>query len=398
MATNTSTWIPALALWIVATLPFPARAAAPEPTDSVILSRSVVSAGDIGGLQRVMARARRGDPVTVAVIGGSITQGAKASSSEHRYGEKVAQWWREKFPAARIKFVNAGIGATGSDYGAMRFARDVLGSHPDFMVIEYAVNDSNSQDSAETLEGIVRQLLKQPNHPAASLLFMMNHRGGNAQEWLSKVGAHYRLPMVSYRDALWPEIEAGRLTWTDISPDEVHPNDRGMAEAARFVTARLDAALASLPASSEATRTGASPLPAPIFTDTFERTLLLEGDAMKPTANTGWAYDSGRKVWRSDQPGSVIEFELEGTTLFTMHQVIKQAMGRARVTVDSGAPRTLDGWFDQTWGGYRQSNRVARNLGAGKHRIRFELLQEKSEGSAGRLFEIMGLGAAGLVR
>ena len=61
--------------------------------------------------------------MTVAVIGGSITQGAKASSAEHRYGELVAQSWREKFPAALIKFVNAGIGATGSDYGAMRFAR-----------------------------------------------------------------------------------------------------------------------------------------------------------------------------------------------------------------------------------------------------------------------------------
>ena len=34
----------------------------------------------------------------------------------------------------------------------------------------------------------------------------MNNAGGNAQEWHGKVGEHYGLPMVSFRDALWPEV------------------------------------------------------------------------------------------------------------------------------------------------------------------------------------------------
>jgi hypothetical protein len=39
-------------------------------------------------------------------------------------------------------------------------------------VVEYAVNDPNTQASAETLEGLIRQILPQTNHPAVLLLFM----------------------------------------------------------------------------------------------------------------------------------------------------------------------------------------------------------------------------------
>ncbi len=384
------------ALLLGATLMTMAQAQPENAQDnaSEIVARSVVSQGDTARLQRVLAKARRGETITIGVIGGSITQGAKASKPELRYGDLIAQWWRAKFPNTTVKFVNAGIGATGSNYGALRLSRDLLGAQPDFVVVEYAVNDPNLQDAAETLEGIVRQLLKAPNQPAVLLLFMMNQSGNNAQEWHAKVGAHYNLPMVSYRDALWPEIEANRLTWRDISPDEVHPNDRGMADASLFVTSLIDGVLQPLPTDDKLPVIAA--VPAPRFSELYERTALFEAAAMQPVTNQGWTYDEQWKIWKSDQPSSVIEFDIEGTTIFTMHFVVKRGMGRAKVTVDGGAAKTLEGWFDQTWGGYRQTNRIAQNLAPGKHRVRFELLDEKNPGSDGHEFEIMGIGAAGL--
>ena len=36
-------------------------------------ARSLVSQGDLARLQQALAKARRGDPVTIGVIGGSIT-------------------------------------------------------------------------------------------------------------------------------------------------------------------------------------------------------------------------------------------------------------------------------------------------------------------------------------
>jgi lysophospholipase L1-like esterase len=355
---------------------------------------SLVSEGNLARLQRALARARRGETTTVAVIGGSITQGAKASKPENRYGNHIAAWWREKFPKTKIEFVNAGIGATGTNYGALRARRDLLSHQPDFVVVEYSVNDPALPPSAETMEGLLRQILRQPNQPAALLLFMMRKDGGNTQAWHGKVGKHYALPMVSFRDALWPEIQAGRLPWETLIADQVHPNDAGHACAAMFVTSLLEKVLKELPPDDRLA--AVAPVPAPLFTDLFEHTALFEAGDLQPRKNDGWTLDQKIHGWRSDKPGSVIEFEIEGRTIYAMHYVVRKAMGKAKAQVDAGEPVTLNGWFDQTWGGYRCSTVLARDLKPGPHRVRVELLEDKSPASEGHEFHLLGLGAAGV--
>jgi lysophospholipase L1-like esterase len=363
------------------------------PDEGALCARALTAKGDLARLHRQLDRARQGERIVVGVIGGSITQGAAASAPEKCYGNLVAAWWRQQFPGTKVKFVNAGIGATGSDYGALRARRDLLSQEPDFIIVEYAVNDGNKQTCAETLEGLLRQILKQPNQPAVLLLFMMHRDGHNAQEWFAKVGNHYRLPMVSYRDPLWAEIQAGRMTWADISPDEVHPNDRGHAYAARFITSFLDEAFRSLPASYAAASVPS--LPAPLLTDLFEHVTLIEADLLKPLASNDWSHYSRDDCWKSGQAGSTIEFEIEGRVIPTMHYALRAPMGRARVSVDGVETQDLEAWFDQTWGGYRKTRQVARDLAGGKHRVRFELLPEKHAQSDGHEFRILGLAAAG---
>lgn len=370
-------------------------AAGAEAVDvEALCPRSQVAPGDTARVQHVLAKARRGEKVTVAVIGGSITQGAKATTPEKRYGNLIAAWWRQAFPKASIEFFNAGIGATGSNYGALRAKRDLLGHRPDLVVVEYAVNDGNVKDSAETLEGLVRQMLAQPQQPAVLLLFTMHQGGGNAQEWHAKIGTHYHLPMVSFRDALWPAIQAKRLSWDTIEADSVHPNDFGHACAARFVTYRLEQVRKALLADDRLPAIG--PLPQPLMSDLFEHVSLLEGADLKPLRNDGWMLDEKNKCWRSDRPGSVIEFEMEGRVIDVIHLVVRHAMGRAKIQVDDGPAVVRDGWFDQTWGGYRANAIVARDLTPGRHRVRIELLNEKSPQSDGHEFCLYGIGAAGV--
>ena len=328
------------------------------------------------------------------MIGGSITAGARASSRERNYGGVLAQWWRQTFPKAKIELVNAGIGATGSNYGALRAERDLLARRPDFVVIEYGVNDPNTQASAETLEGLVRQVLKQPNQPAVVLLFMMNRSGGNAQEWHGKVGQHYRLPMLSFRDALWPEIQAGRLKWEEVEADMVHPNDRGHAYAARFITDLLAKLLKDLP--SDDKLPSIKPLPRPLLGDLFKQVALLEADTLQPVKNDGWAFDAKARCWKSDRPGSRIEFETAGRVILIMDWHIRGPMGKAKVQVDDRPALVRDAWYDQTWGGYRQTSELARDLAPGKHRVAFEILAERNPQSTGHEYRILGLGAAGV--
>ena len=133
-----------------------------------------------------------------------------------------------------------------------------------------------------------------------------------------------------------------------------------------------------------------------MFTDLYEHVALREAADLKPVKNEGWAFDAPTKSWRSDKPGSVVEFEMNGLAIYSMHFIVKQAMGKARMQADDAPPVIRDGWFDQTWGGYRSTQALARDLKPGPHRVRIELLAEKNPGSDGHEFRLLGLGAAGV--
>jgi lysophospholipase L1-like esterase len=369
--------------------------------DSEILKRGLVSLGDTARVQRVLAKARRGEKVVVSVIGGSITQGASASAEDRRYGNVMAAWWRATFPKAEIAFVNAGIGATGSDIGAHRARTHLLCHKPDFVVIEYAVNDGGIAIAAETLEGLVRQILKQPNQPAVMLLFTMTKTGDNVQDRHIPIGGHYGLPMVSFRDALWPEVKADRIKWTDIEADEVHPNDRGHRYCADLISMALGRVLADLPADAELPRPKA--VPAPKISDVFEHADFVNAATITPKRNEGWEVLKDHPFmgffgpgWKATATGSVLEFEVEGTAIGVLFWRIKGSTGMAEAQVDDLAPVKMDGWFGATWGGYTPYQLVARDLKPGKHTLRIRVLDEKNAESGGHEFRVQAIMRAGL--
>jgi len=374
-------------------------ARADEPKGPIVaspfLSRSVVDVGSPIRIRQALARARRGEPVTIGVIGGSITQGAKASTPDRRWGEQVGAWWRERFPQSQIRFVNAGIGATGSNLGAHRVQADLLAAKPDFVVAEYAVNDPDTPLTAETLEGLLRQILASPSQPGMMLLFTMSRGGNNCQARQIPVGKHYGLPMVSFRDAMWPEIEAGRMKWDDLIADEVHPNDVGHKLCADFVTAVLDDLLAHLP--EDAALLPISPLPEPLYTDLFQFTALHNAATLKPATNQGWTLEEKGPfgpVWVADAPGSILEYRLSGEQFTLIFHRIRKDMGRIKVTLDDLSPAVFDAWFSGTWGGYSAPGVLPR-VPNGEHRLRIELLADKAVESGGTHFVLQSILIAG---
>lgn len=375
----------------------PAADSPPEngnPSQEVI-ARSLVSSGDLSRLRGVIQKAERGEPITLGFIGGSITEGAKATIPEHRYVNLTASWWKETFPKANITVVNAGIGATNSIYASLRATRDLLSRQPDVVFVDFAVNDKSSPELAESYEGLIRQILVSPKRPAVVLLFMTRNDGVNAQEWQAKIGSLYHLPMVSYHDALWPEVQSGRIPWDQIGADYIHPNDTGHAYLARFI-AELVSKAKGEGASPASDTSAASSLPEPLISDAFQRTVLFEAADLKPSRNEGWQYDAEKKAWISSVPGSVIEFEVPGKKIFVMDYHLNAPMGRARLQVDDGKPVIREAWFEKTWGGYRDTVTLASGLPDGTHRVKVELLEEKNPNSTGHEFRILGLGGAGL--
>ena len=367
-----------------------------EDQVTAILERSLANPGDTARIQHVLDKARRGEKIVVGAIGGSITDGGHVGPDQ-RYGKRVTTWFQKTFPEIKARYVNAGVGATGSAWGALRAQRDLLKHNPDLVIVEFAVNEPNELASAESMEGLVRQILKHPNHPAVIMLFTMHKTGKNSQEWQGKVGMHYDVPMVSYRDALWPEIEAGRMRWDFVTKDSVHPNVKGHEYMARFVTHVLKNELQDLP--SKLALPAIKPLPQPLFTDLYEHVGLLDPKALEPVANEGWARgrtQKGEKCWKGSKPGSVIEFEIEGRGIALIVWNFRGPMGKARVQLDDLPPTEIDTWHKHRWGGMRVVHELARDLKPGKHRVRIEILEEKNPESTGHEVHLLGLGALGV--
>src|SRR5688500_1843855 len=93
------------------------------------------------GLGRTGALLRAGEPLTVAFVGGSVTNGAAASSEACSYRRRVSSWLAAQHPSGDVRDVNAALGGTGSVWGAFRAGREVLIHDPDLVFVEFAVND-----------------------------------------------------------------------------------------------------------------------------------------------------------------------------------------------------------------------------------------------------------------
>jgi len=364
------------------------EALAAEPaTTPAIRERGLVSPGDTARLAAVMAKARRGEEICVAAIGGSITAGGlQTKDPQNRYVVRVAAGFTQAFPQAKVRFVNAGIGGTNSLYGAMRVQRDVLSKQPDLVIVEYAVNDNHPVPMFwASYEGVLRQILRAPQQPAVVQLFFMQRQGQNAQETQHMLGRHYDLPMVSFRDAWWPELYSGRAQWETMYADVVHPNDTGHILASELLIALLEKAKALPEHGAERTA-----LPAPMISDLFIDCRYAQNTDLKPSTNSGWTTNADKSKWESPAEGGTIEFTFDGELLFLGYEIDAEAEPLASYRIDGGESRPLK----------RNPNRLplAEGLKPGTHTIRIELASAASRQVPNAKVRIWSLGAAGKTR
>ena len=219
------------------------------------LKECEVSLGNNLRLKNVIERALKGEQITIGTVGGSITEGAAASSYEECWAMRFAAKFGQTFGTgngSNVALVNSGVGGTPSPFGYMRYGRDILArvpeadpdGYPDLVVIEYAVNDWAEPTKCRCYESMVREILEQPNAPAVILLFSVRSDGWNVQNDLQKIGERYDLLMVSVRDGLYRHLDKD-FPKKNFYRDEYHPNSAGhgmMADA--LMQAVSDAAAA----------------------------------------------------------------------------------------------------------------------------------------------------------
>ena len=204
-----------------------------------MISKSLLNPGNNRRVKAAIDRARKGEDVTIAFIGGSITEGAAAKPAHTEcYGYRSYAKFKEMFGkngGENVHYIKAGVGGTPSELGTIRYDRDILRDgkvKPDIVVVEFAVNDAGDETNGVCYESLILNILSAENKPAVILLFSVFVDGWNLQERLSPVGRHYNLPMVSLSDAVVEQFrltkeEGNIITKRQFFYDVFHPTNDG---------------------------------------------------------------------------------------------------------------------------------------------------------------------------
>ncbi len=364
--------------------------------------QSIANVGDFSRIAAVMRKAAAGGHIVLGAIGGSITQGCGTSNEQEKpYINLVAHWWREKFPHADVALVNAGIGATDSQYGVHRVQQHLLCYDPDFVIVEFSVNDSVRAPLQETYEGLLRRIL---SHPTCPGVMMMNtfcyDSGDNAQEMHNVVGRHYQLPIVSVRDAVYPLVKSGALDAKTIAPDLLHPNDDGQRLQADLLIHLLEKIYAVYDKQPQPVLE----LPAPYTTDRYEDAVLLDNTEIQPDYLGGWQEDTTPKEdirdifkcgWEAKETGAPLRFTVRAGYLSIQYRkTIDGKSGVAKVVVDGDHARAvrLDGDFTGGWGDYLDIADLLHDHEARTHTV--ELTMDDIPENKGKRFYVAALLAA----
>lgn len=369
-----------VALWMAVMMMGVSFARAESPTFNprgeeawyqAMLQDAQVSLGSNLRLKKVIERARAGEEITIAAIGGSITEGAGAKRPAECYVSRFAEGFRARYGAdggANVHLINAGVGGTPSTFGIMRYERDILAhvkdadNLPDLIIVEFAVNDGGEPTKHQCYESLVKELLELPNQPAVILLFAVFWGGWNLQDELRRVGETYDLMMVSIRDSAYPHV-GQEWTKAEFFSDDYHPTSLGHGVMADCLLASVDAAAAA-PDSAADVRLDAEPAFGTaymgltrIFGDTegleqysFDRGGFLHDDKQAYKTPSLGRVCGPNFAHRGEDGAAPLTFTATFSKLLIAWRSVKgETYGRAQIRVD-GKVVAIVGGKNDSWG------------------------------------------------
>ncbi len=335
---------------------------------------SVVSEGNTARLAKLMERAANGEKLTVATIGGSITAGSSSSVQDNCYASLTAKWWRDNFPNAQFDFYNMGIGATTSVLGVHRLQRDIITKKPDFLVVEFAVNDNEYM--YPYYENIIRRVMLEDQDMAVIMLFMTTEAGWNRQEQQIPIGEAYGVPMISYHNVIHKLIADGKIEWKDISPDDIHPNDRGHAICASLIASYLDNVKERYVSLSKEIQA----VPEALYGERYMEAEFYTAASIEADELGDWQIDPSlnyyhlNTAWVTKAAGAPLSFKksFKEVNIMFRKMVSNPNIGKAKILVDGQQVELLDGSFPGGWGDYYDVATVYKTDDVKEHTLSVE--------------------------
>ena len=353
-------------------------------------------------LENTLYRLVRDKKCVLGYFGGSITEGAGASTPASCYRALVTEWFRSRYPDAEIREIQAAIGGTGSDLGMYREETDLLTNGPDLVFLEFAVNDGGVP-----YERILRQgetILKKlyAHNPYAEVVTILTTTGSVCEmlekggEYVSRsayltLSHHYRIPAIDVGNPLhYAVIRAGGDFHT-YTTDTVHPNDAGYAIYTKTITEQLakwfgETAVPDMPAKVV--------LPEPLCPVLDLDARMIDCGALDNLRADGFSLVEesmcGRypRYFAGTHPGDTFSFTFTGKSAGFYWMLAKDA-GDVVVTVDDGAEKPLRAW-DHYCKAFNRAGPCffAHDLPYGTHTVTVRIAEGKAEESEGHAIRI----------
>lgn len=243
------------------------------------MRNSLVSSGNNYLLKNAISKMQSGEETTVAYIGGSFTEGDQLPNSVHdSWAYHSYQYLTNTYgKGSNVKYQNAGMCGTNTDLAVARFKTDVLDFNPSIVFIEFAVNNSESEIHKETFESMIRMALNHQSNPAVILVMSWtSYSGGSVETYMTNVGNHYQLPIISIHKGLstYNEIFYYNSSNPEICfalSDNLHPSLNGHKLYAKLVSYCMNTI-----ANEETVDTEITTLPDPLFANRYENMTLYQ--------------------------------------------------------------------------------------------------------------------------
>ncbi len=320
---------------------------------------SVLNEGNQVRLSKKLKAFMEGGDFTIGFLGGSITQGANATTESGRYVNLATDWFAKTFPRSSFTLKNAGIGATGSYIGVHREDTHLLNAKPDIVFIEYAVNDDIGNSVHEAAyESVIRKAWNSANRPAVILLTNVAQVVGTSEYTSNKesnlqIGRFYDLPVLSPGDAILQTCNNEKMVrWLELitESDGVHPTNAGHDVLAKVIEAYVSDVLRKTVA--DKISGSESNFKDTMLGDRYKDAMLLSPGNTKPTGNNGFTASKDtlqqfEGYWKATKANSSIKFKVTAQNIGVMFLKVsgaseKYKTGKFDVLIDGKKVKSFD--------------------------------------------------------
>ncbi|GMK55651.1 hypothetical protein CspeluHIS016_0207070 [Cutaneotrichosporon spelunceum] len=180
------------------------------------LLKSRMHTGTGARVQRLIHKAMTGQPITISVLGGSITACHGAGDdpvSPKCWPSLFFEWWNSVFPHPYNQLYNGAARLTDSSYFAY-CSKHHMPDNADLVILEFDASDPNDPLWINHFELLVRSILTRKEQPAVILLGhfapqVLVQNGYTGPEMLHDIVAqYYDVPHISMKGALYSEYMA----------------------------------------------------------------------------------------------------------------------------------------------------------------------------------------------